>query len=67
MPMPSLDLNKHNSCSDLNRSTCYSKLDEKLAFDETSYLNSIPGLADSILKASAEPLDECVDENEVNW
>ena len=33
--------------------------DDWLALQETIYLNSIPGMAESILEASAEPLSEC--------
>ena len=34
---------------------------------ETMYLNSVPGLVDEIKAAAAEPLEECVPENEVEW
>lgn len=30
------------------------------SIQETLYLNSIPGLADSIIKASKEPIEDCV-------
>ena len=34
---------------------------------ETLYLNSVPGLVDEIKAAAAEPLKECVPEDEVEW
>ena len=34
---------------------------------ETMYLNSVPGLVDEIKAAAAEPLEECVPEDEVEW
>lgn len=35
---------------------------------ETLYLNSIPGLADSIIEAAKDPLEECVDyEPDEEW
>ena len=35
------------------------------AVKETKYINSIPGLADSIIKGGKEKLEECLDE--VDW
>lgn len=37
------------------------------AIEETIYLNSIPGLADSIKQAREEPLSEGVELKDVNW
>ena len=37
------------------------------AIQETIYLNSIPGLADSIIAASQKPLSESVSESELEW
>jgi prevent-host-death family protein len=34
--------------------------DDWNAIQETIYLNSIPGMAESIIKAGKEPLEECV-------
>lgn len=34
---------------------------------ETVYLSSIPGLVDEIKVAAAEPLEECVPEEKVEW
>lgn len=34
---------------------------------ETFYLQSIPGLKEEILSASKDPLDEFLDESEVEW
>jgi len=37
------------------------------AIEETIYLNSIPGLAESIIAGKNEPLEKCVPESEVEW
>ena len=37
------------------------------AIQETLYLDSIPGMTESILKGAKESLDECVSEDMVNW
>lgn len=37
------------------------------AIQETLYLNSIPGMNESILEAGKTPLEECLSENEVEW
>lgn len=34
---------------------------------ETLYISSIPGLKEDIIKGLKEPLEECTDENEVEW
>ena len=41
--------------------------DEWSAIEETLYLDSIPGVAESILKGGAEPLSECVGEDALEW
>lgn len=41
--------------------------DEWAAIEETLYLNSIPGMAESILAGGAEPHSECVGENALEW
>lgn len=41
--------------------------DEWSAIEETLYLDSIPGMAESILKGGAEPLSECVGEDSLEW
>lgn len=33
--------------------------------DDTMYLNSIPGMAESIIEAANAPLEECVDK--IDW
>lgn len=37
------------------------------AMEETMYLNSVPGLADSILAAEAEPKETRVNADAVDW
>ena len=37
------------------------------AIQESLYLDSIPGMTESILKGAKESLDECVSEDMVNW
>lgn len=37
------------------------------AIEETLYLNSIPGMAESIMAGGAEPLSECVGEDGLEW
>ena len=39
--------------------------DEWSAIEETLYLNSIPGMAESILEGAAEPYSECFNEGDV--
>jgi len=34
---------------------------------ETLYISSIPGLKEDIIEGLKEELEECVDENEVEW
>ena len=34
---------------------------------ETLYISSIPGLKEDIIKGLKEPIDDCVDEDEVEW
>lgn len=41
--------------------------DDWNAIQETVCLNSIPGMAESIIKGGKTPLAECMSENEVNW
>lgn len=41
--------------------------DDWNAIQETLYLNSIPGVADSIIAGGKVPLEECVPEDEVTW
>ena len=40
--------------------------DDYRALQETLYLTSIPGMIESILNASKEPLDTCVDKAALN-
>lgn len=37
------------------------------AIQETLYLNSVPGLAESIISGGNTPLEECLSEDEVDW
>ena len=41
--------------------------DDWSAIEETLYLNRIPGLADSILKAAHEPLDDGIPYENLDW
>ncbi len=41
--------------------------DEWAAIEETLYLSSIPGMAESIVAGGAEPLSDCVDEGSLEW
>jgi len=41
--------------------------DDWNAIQETLYLNSVPGLADSIIAGGNTPLEECIPEGEVEW
>ena len=37
------------------------------AIEETKYLMSVPGMAESILAGGKTPIEECVTEEEVEW
>jgi len=37
------------------------------AIQETIFLNSIPGMTESIIKGSQTSLEDCLAENEVEW
>lgn len=37
------------------------------AIQETLYLQSIPGMMESINKGAAEPLEDCTPEEEIDW
>ena len=37
------------------------------AIQETLYLNSVPGLMESIISGGNTPLEECLTEDEVDW
>lgn len=41
--------------------------DEWSAIEETLYLNSVPGLAASLIEGMNEPLEECVTEDALEW
>lgn len=41
--------------------------DDWNAIQETIYLNSIPGMVDSLLNGKNTPVKECLSENEVEW
>ena len=40
-------------------------IQSKQAVNETNYLNSIPGMTDSIIKGIAESLDDCIPEEDI--
>ena len=37
------------------------------AIEETLYLMSIPGMAESIIAGGKTPIEECISEEEVDW
>ena len=37
------------------------------AIEETLYLMSVPGMAESIIAGGKTPIEECVSEDEVEW
>ena len=37
------------------------------AAEETSYLNSVPGLADAIIEGMRTPFSVCLEESDVKW
>ena len=41
--------------------------DDWAAIEETLYLMGIPGMAESLLEAKAEPLEECTPESDLDW
>jgi prevent-host-death family protein len=41
--------------------------DDWNAIQETLYLNSIPGVAESIVTGGNTPIDDCLSEDEVEW
>lgn len=41
--------------------------DDWNAIQETLYLNSIPGMYDSLKKGMETPLDQCLSEKDVQW
>lgn len=41
--------------------------DDWNAIQETLYLNSIPGLYNSLKKGMETPLEHCISKNDVNW
>jgi len=41
--------------------------DDWRSIEETIYLNSIPGMAESIIAAKNEPIKDCIPESEVEW
>ena len=43
------------------------RADDWKAIQETIYLNSIPGMAESIREGGETPIEECVPEDEVDW
>ena len=41
--------------------------DDWNAIQETLYLNSVPGMTESLIKGKNTPLEECLSEDEVEW
>ena len=41
--------------------------DEWAAIEETLYLSSIPGLAESLIAQKGQTIDACVEEDSLNW
>jgi prevent-host-death family protein len=41
--------------------------DDWNAIKETMYLNSVPGMTESLIKGNNTPLEECLSEDEVEW
>ena len=41
--------------------------DDWKAIEETLFLMSIPGMAESIIEGGNTPLEECLSEDEVDW
>ena len=41
--------------------------DDWNALQETVYLNSIPGMAQSLIEGRDTPIEQCVAEDEVEW
>lgn len=41
--------------------------DDWKAIQETIYLNSIPGMAESIITGGNTPIEDCLTEDEVEW
>lgn len=41
--------------------------DEWAAIEETLYLNSIPGMAESLVEGASEPVSDCVGEDALEW
>lgn len=41
--------------------------DDWNAIQETLYLNSVPGMAESLRKGKNTPLEDCLSEDEVEW
>jgi prevent-host-death family protein len=41
--------------------------DDWNAIQETMYLNSVPGMAESLEKGKNTPLEDCLSEDEVEW
>lgn len=41
--------------------------DDWNAIQETLFLNSIPGMTESIIEGGNTPLEECLSEDEVEW
>ena len=40
---------------------------ENVIMNDTDYLNSIPGLAESLIEASKTPIEECVNADDIEW
>lgn len=41
--------------------------DDWNAIQKTRYLNSVPGMTESLIKGKKTPLEDCLSEDEVEW
>ena len=41
--------------------------DDQNAIQETLYLNSVPGMTESLIEGKDTSIDECIPEDEVDW
>ena len=53
---------RYNICLRFVRQVIMKAMDQ-----DTIYLNSVPGMTESLLQGKATPLEECLSESEVEW
>ena len=65
------DVNSNNSAititNNRGKNAVILSEDDWNAVQETLYLMSVPGLADSIIEGGRAPIDDCLAEDEVEW